>query len=122
MANTNCLAGIRCPECGYEDRFFIEGMSVFEVLDDGTEGHADIEWTSTKDGGTVRCGECGQIGDLDTFGAMTENERERYTAAVIQRCYDEFKYLRDFVEEHTHDHGYTEFLAMFPEEEGKERK
>lgn len=42
--NTNCLEGVRCPRCGQEDEFRILGTSVFQVVDDGTIGHGDVEW------------------------------------------------------------------------------
>jgi hypothetical protein len=37
MTNKNCLEGIRCPQCGYEDAFRIEAQIRVYVTDDGTE-------------------------------------------------------------------------------------
>jgi hypothetical protein len=37
MTNTNCPEGIRCPECGYEDGFYVEAIVTLLVSDDGTE-------------------------------------------------------------------------------------
>ncbi len=44
MANTNCLEGLACPKCGNDGRLYIHGMSVFEVFDDGTARHWNVEW------------------------------------------------------------------------------
>ncbi len=44
MPNTNCLAGIKCPKCGFEDRFKIEGKTLFEVTGGGTDVHEDVAW------------------------------------------------------------------------------
>ena len=64
--NSNCLEGIRCPKCGQEDSFRIEGRSVFEVIDDGTVSHADVEW---DDDSWALCPACEYEGKLGTFRA-----------------------------------------------------
>ena len=63
MPNTNCLEGIRCPKCGNEDEFRIEGTTIFTVTDDGTESYGDVEWTEDF----CECTECHFYGRLDTF-------------------------------------------------------
>ncbi|MCZ2340456.1 MAG: hypothetical protein LC104_01510 [Bacteroidales bacterium] len=69
MTNTNCLEGIRCPQCGNEDRFMIAAKVIVEVTDDG----ADIaspqygngyEW---DDASYCRCPECDREGTLKEF-------------------------------------------------------
>ena len=62
--NTNCLEGIRCPECGQEDEFRIEGRTVFEVTDDGTGDHGDVEWDEDS---YVLCPSCEFEGKLGHF-------------------------------------------------------
>lgn len=62
--NTNCLEGIRCPKCGQEDSFRIEGRSVFTVIDDGTVEHSDVEW---DDDSWALCPTCEYEGKLGTF-------------------------------------------------------
>jgi hypothetical protein len=44
MANTNCLAGIKCPKCGNEDLFLISATCWATVTDDGVESTEDLEW------------------------------------------------------------------------------
>lgn len=64
--NTNCAAGLRCPECGEEGRFYIESTVHMVVEDDGVEpvtGH-DIHWQSDAD---CRCGECGYASLVEYF-------------------------------------------------------
>ena len=62
--NVNCLEGVRCPKCGQEDTLRIEGRSVFEVIDDGTVSHADVEWC---DDSWTLCPACEYEGKLGTF-------------------------------------------------------
>lgn len=64
MANTNCLEDIRCPSCGQEDRFGIEGTAIFIVTDDGTKDQGDIDWTDTS---FCRCEECDYSGTVANF-------------------------------------------------------
>jgi hypothetical protein len=66
MANTNCLEGIRCPKCGQEEEFFIEGTQLFRVNDDGAYGDGDIEW---DDESRCSCSNdaCEFTGDLGAF-------------------------------------------------------
>lgn len=47
MANENCLAGMKCPRCGWEESFYIAASAFFVMTDDGTgeEEPDDIEWT-----------------------------------------------------------------------------
>ena len=46
--NTNCLGGLACPKCGNDERLFIQGESVFEVTDDGTNRHWDVYWDDSS--------------------------------------------------------------------------
>jgi hypothetical protein len=64
--NENCLAGIRCPKCGQEARFYISGESTFDVSDDGTDGNGDIEWNSMS---WIQCAECEEDGEMWEFQA-----------------------------------------------------
>ena len=64
MTNTNCLEGIRCPQCGNEDRFRIAATSLFTVTDDGTDDYADVHW---DDASYADCPECGLHGTLKVF-------------------------------------------------------
>jgi hypothetical protein len=96
MANSNCLEGIRCPKCFHEERFFISGLTIFEVYDEGTHGHTDISW----DGDHCRCPKCGFTGKLAEFRTLTAQETERLVENITQDCYNDAKVLRDLVEGH----------------------
>ena len=63
--NTNCLAGMRCPECGQEDSLMIEATRLFTVTDDGTEdGGNGLEWDDTN---YCECPDCGDHGTVADF-------------------------------------------------------
>ncbi len=44
MTNTNCLEGIKCPQCGNGAHFRIEAVIVCHVTDDGSEPTGDHHW------------------------------------------------------------------------------
>ncbi len=62
--NTNCLAGIACPRCGYDERFSIVGVCTFDVTDDGSEAVGDHEW---DDESTIVCASCSLLGKIKDF-------------------------------------------------------
>jgi len=66
MSNDNCLSGIRCPECGYEDSFFIRAEVTVEVTDDGTGDARDFDWSATSH---ISCADCRCAGTVGEFGA-----------------------------------------------------
>jgi len=67
VANTNCLAGFKCPECGFEDCFRIEITTMIDVYDDGTEGFVtNTEWDRNS---TCICVNCDKIGKVSDFYA-----------------------------------------------------
>ena len=47
--NTNCMAGLRCPECGGDDSLLVQALLWVELTDDGTDPFAD----STRGRGEV---------------------------------------------------------------------
>lgn len=59
MSNTNCLENRKCPKCGQEDRFHVAAQSIFVVVDDGTDGHYDVEY---DDESYADCPDCGWWG------------------------------------------------------------
>jgi hypothetical protein len=66
MSNSNCLAGMRCLKCGYEDRFAITMPASFTVTDDGTEfDGGDLIWDSSNDCSCGGCGFCGVVRDFE---------------------------------------------------------
>ena len=80
--NVNCLEGLKCPQCGQSDRLLIEGTSVFEVVDDGTESHSSVEW---NDSSVTQCPECHLGADLKHFQIKPENEDKTYEVVVYAR-------------------------------------
>lgn len=108
--NSNCLEGIRCPQCGHTEHFFITGTSLFEVYDDGTEGHEDVEWT----GDYIRCFNCNRTGKLEEFRAMTGEEKARLIDAITLDCLQDNHVLRDVVRDHVeHTYDLTGYQNYF---------
>jgi len=69
--NTNCLEGLRCPNCGNEDELLVRAEMWVSLTDDGTDPFAN----STKHRGGVEydensdaaCPECDYEGALKDF-------------------------------------------------------
>jgi len=97
MPNENCLKGVRCPKCGHTDDFYIVGQSTFHTMDDGTEGHTDVEW---DDNSSCRCGnsDCEFVGALEDFQKLNDTEKERLQEQVLQDCYNDEGFMRNIVE------------------------
>lgn len=64
--NTNCLEGLACPKCGQDDKLLITGVSVFEVIDDGTKDHGEVEYDMNSPA-ACPVWDCGFAGDLGDF-------------------------------------------------------
>lgn len=62
--NDNCLAGMKCPECGSLEPFDIHAQVVAKVYDDGTDEHRSVEWS---DESLCRCCDCGHLGTVAGF-------------------------------------------------------
>jgi hypothetical protein len=69
MSNTNCLANIKCPDCGNEDSFRIAAKTIATVTDDGTDDHGDMEW---DDDSYAECTGCPRHGTLKDFQITTQ--------------------------------------------------
>ena len=71
MPNTNCLEGIRCPECGFEEYFYISGFCSLTVFDDGIVDTQNCDWDGDCDMtcGNPACDWTGQVKDA----AQTED-------------------------------------------------
>jgi hypothetical protein len=74
MTNTNCLEGIRCPQCGNVDRFMIAANVMAEVTDDGADVASPLfgngfEW---DDSSFTRCPQCDTQGPLKKFHCPQE--------------------------------------------------
>jgi predicted RNA-binding Zn-ribbon protein involved in translation (DUF1610 family) len=64
MTNENCLEGVKCPDCGNEDRFFIAANVMVDVTDSGADVEGDMEWDEKS---FTRCPQCGMTGELRDF-------------------------------------------------------
>src|SRR3954469_16394959 len=69
MPNTNCLADIKCPQCGNEDNFRIEAVIVCHVTDEGSEPVGDHFWDKDS---FCHCPECELDGKLSDFFVAEE--------------------------------------------------
>lgn len=69
MPNENCLEGFRCPECGHEDDFMIDGTTTFSVEDAGTGDTQDVHW---DDHSFCACGDCQHSGIVKDFQIDTQ--------------------------------------------------
>jgi hypothetical protein len=73
MTNTNCLANIKCPDCGNEESFRIAGTAIFTVTDNGTDDHGDIEW---NDDSYAQCAGCQRHGTLKDFTIRHDHQKD----------------------------------------------
>lgn len=80
--NVNCLRGVACPGCGQNERFYITGVSTFDVTDDGAEQTGDIEWDEDSH---CRCPQCGCIDVLGKFKKKRETRKGPAHAAPEAR-------------------------------------
>lgn len=69
MANTNCLEGVACPNCGQDERFEISARVWATVTDDGTEDQGgDYEWTDADPCVCTKCDFRGVLGQFSEAG------------------------------------------------------
>jgi len=78
--NNNCLEGFVCPNCEYTEHFYIRSKSLFEVHDNGTEGHEDVEWDGRSD---CRCGSCDHWAPVEDFClSYVNHDKDKYREAA----------------------------------------
>lgn len=70
--NTNCLEGMKCPECGSLGPFAIAANVLAEVTDSGVEEYYDVEWDDDCFCHCQLCGRDATVGDFKDAGE-TEN-------------------------------------------------
>lgn len=68
MPNTNCLAGWKCPKCGYEDSFTVAMTCVATLADDGIENEGNFEWEDDAYAACDQCSFAATAGDFQTDG------------------------------------------------------
>ena len=87
MPNTNCLTGFSCPACDGEGPFLIEAKSTFEMHDDGSSEHKDVEFDIDS---PCACSGCGYPGFVRDFRLNTKQlEFEKWAEAIADRIVDE---------------------------------
>ena len=74
MPNENCLAEMKCPNCGSEGPFYIRAESTFLVSDDGTDEYEDVEWF---DGSRCRCKACEFSASVMRFKDPAPHQEEK---------------------------------------------
>jgi hypothetical protein len=62
--NTNCLDGMRCPECGSYKPFDIVVGCIARTFDSGVEHTWDFDWSFESSCTCVICGHHGQVKDF----------------------------------------------------------
>jgi hypothetical protein len=62
--NTNCLEGMKCPQCGSLEPFRIETTTVMAWTDEGEAESANLEW---EDDSYCECLECDYQGLVADF-------------------------------------------------------
>jgi hypothetical protein len=67
--NTNCLAGMKCPDCASLQPFLITATSNFTMYDGGTEGYDDVIHDNTA---TCVCICCDRTGTVADFKSPTD--------------------------------------------------
>lgn len=64
IVNDGCLQDMACPKCGEREVLHITATSVFQVYDEGTDDHEDVEWDGDSH---CCCRECGHEGKVKDF-------------------------------------------------------
>jgi hypothetical protein len=79
MSNSNCLEGVRCPKCGYEDGFYVEEIVTLLVSDDGTEDRGGDHFWDEESHCICASDNCDQQGPWREF--QIENQTGKGGAA-----------------------------------------
>lgn len=93
MHNTNCLQGIRCPQCKQRDRVKVIALSRFTLLDNGTDDYEDVEWDENSH---MECPDCGYAGTARDFMAKKPKIARRYYVGSLYERNGEYEYTSDF--------------------------
>lgn len=67
--NTNCLAGWRCPKCGYRHSFDVQVTTWVTVTDDGSDFSKLNGEREYDDRSAATCNACGHEGVVSEFRA-----------------------------------------------------
>lgn len=78
MANSNCLEGVQCPECGQDSAFYVQATITCFVTDDGSEPTGDHHWDETS---ATACPICDHKGSISDF-RKGANPMKRYSVLL----------------------------------------
>jgi hypothetical protein len=65
MANTGCLEGMQCPQCGSDGPFRIACQVLVLMGDEGTED--DLSGSEWEDNSLCECDECDHSGTVKDY-------------------------------------------------------
>jgi hypothetical protein len=82
--NTNCLEGIKCPDCGNDGPFTVSVRGWAVLTDDGLQSVQDADW---EDDSMTYCARCSKEGPWESFKIPKAKARAR---AIL----DEFNALQ----------------------------
>jgi hypothetical protein len=94
--NTNCLAGIKCPECGALEPFDIGSRTNVIMFDDGSdpdESHGDLEWDNDSLCLCLSCRHRGVVNDFRADQKPTEDKPPTQFAPEVWYCWRERLYV-----------------------------
>jgi hypothetical protein len=80
--NSNCLEGMRCPQCGALEPFDIYGPCSVTVRDDGTETVQYVEW---NDDYACSCPACEFDGLVQDFKIVNQRKRRMAAGKTVSR-------------------------------------
>ena len=94
MTNVNCLAGLACPSCGYDERLQIVCTVLADFTDDGATADANYDFT---DESYCECRQCNYSGTVVDFRAGTLTFRMRRLRELVT-TYEQLMEKRRIVE------------------------
>jgi hypothetical protein len=62
--NTNCLEGVRCPQCGHEEGLSVSVTALARLSDNGFIDHEDMDF---QEASRASCPECSHTGVAEDF-------------------------------------------------------
>lgn len=71
--NDNCLAGMKCPECGSLEPFVIECKACVLMHDEGSDEVGNLDWENDS---FCKCEECEFHGTVSDFSFMKKKSND----------------------------------------------
>ena len=78
------LEGFRCPNCCNTKCFHIVASSTFRVVEDGTDGHGDVEWDANSSASCPYCLHDGTVAEFTGEAAPAPEMALR--PAMVEPC------------------------------------